>query len=270
MKKTIITLITLALMSGCAFSKDWVLGVQTWSFRTFSFCETLDQLSAMGVEYVEMYPGQKIGGGIEGSIHHTMDADTRSALQKKLSAAGIKIVSYGVLQGENEADWRKIFEFVQAMDFKIINSEPNQEDYDLLVKLTQEYEVDIGIHNHAKPDNRYWKPQTTLNVVKDRPGLFAAPDNGHWARSGIRSVDGFKLLEGQMISIHLKDMKIFDDTSQNICVPFGEGINDLSAVIDELKRQNYNGNIIIEFESHPENPTPYIKKCVDWFNANAK
>ena len=269
MKKMIMTLAAITLLTGCATSKDWKLGIQTYSFRKFTFCETLDQLSAMGVTQIEAYSKQPIGGGIEGVTHYTMDAATRDALKAKLDAAGIKIVSYGVIKGKDEADWRKIFEFANAMDFKIINSEPKPEHYDLLVKLTKEYGVDIGIHNHATP-TPYWDPQTTLDTVKDRPGLYGAPDNGHWARSGIKGVDGFKLLEGQMISIHLKDMAVFGDVKAKECVPFGEGVNDIPAVIAELKRQNYAGQFILEYESEPENPGPSIKKCVDWFNANAK
>ncbi len=270
MKKRNLALTAIVLMAGSAFSSEWKLGVQTWSFRKFTFCETLDQLSAMGVKYVETYPGQKIGGGVEGNTHFTMDAATRDALKAKLDDAGIKIVSYGVVGGKDEADWRKLFEFAKAMDIKIINSEPKPADYDLLVELTKEYGIDIGIHNHAKPNNRYWDPQTVLDVVKDRSGIYAAPDNGHWARSGIKSVDGFKLLEGQMISIHLKDQKTFGDPGKNICVPFGTGLCDLPAAIKELKRQDYAGLFIIEFESNANNPGPQIKKCVDWFNANAR
>ena len=270
MKKRVPLIAALLLMAVSAFSNDWKLGVQAWTFRKFTLCETLDQLSAMGVKYIEMYPGQKIGGGIEGTTHFGMDAATRKAVQAKLDAAGIKILSYGVVSGKNEADWRKLFGFAKTMGIGIIVSEPNPQDYDLLVRLTKEYGIPIGIHNHAKPTNRYWKPQTVLDAVKDRPGLFAAPDNGHWARSGIRTVDGYKLLEGQMISLHLKDQETFGNPAKNICVPFGTGVCNLPAAIAELKRQDYKGNVIIEFESHTDNPAPYVKKCVDWFNANAR
>lgn len=270
MKKIILALTATLLMAGGVLAKEWKLGVQTWSFRKFTLSESLDQLSAMGVKYIEAYPGQKIGGGVEGNTHFTMSVETREALKTKLDSAGIKILSYGVVGGKDEAEWRKLFEFAKAMDIKIINSEPHPKHYDLLVKLTKEYGVNVGIHNHAKPNNRYWDPQTVLDVVKDRPGVYAAPDNGHWARSGIKSVDGFKLLEGQMISIHLKDQQTFDDPGKNICVAFGTGLCDLPASIAELKRQKYAGQFIIEFESNTDNPGPHIKKCVDWFNANTK
>ena len=269
MKKFLSLTALAALVSGSTLAEEWKLGVQAWSFRKFTFCETLDQLSEMGVKYIEAYPGQKIGGDIAGTTHYTMDAATRDALKAKLGEAGITILSYGVVGGKDEADWRKIFEFAKAMNIKIITSEPNPNHYDLLVKLTKEYDINVGIHNHAKPNNRYWDPQTVLDAVKDRSGLYAAPDNGHWARSGIKSVDGFKLLEGQMITIHLKDQKTFNDPSKNICVPFGTGVCDLPASIKELKRQKYAGNFIIEYESNASAPAPHIKKCVEWFNTNA-
>ncbi|MCF7864540.1 MAG: hypothetical protein K9L89_07115, partial [Kiritimatiellales bacterium] len=215
--KKYMMLMVMVLMIGNAFSNEWKLGVQAFSFRKFTFCEMLDQLSAMGVKYIEAYPGQPIGGGIEGTTNFSMDAVKREALKAKLAAAGIQMISYGVVGGKDEAEWRKLFDFAKAMDIQMINSEPKPEDYDLLVKLTAEYGIPVGIHNHAKPKNRYWDPQTVLDAVKDRPGLYAAPDNGHWARSGITSVDGFKLLEGHMKSIHLKDMKVFDLVDGNAC-----------------------------------------------------
>jgi len=270
MKKTVLTAIGLLLLATSAFSNDWKLGVQGWTYRKFTFCETLDQLSKMGVKYIEAYPNQPIGGGIKGSTHFSMDAATRTALKARLDAAGIKLLSYGVVKGKNEAEWRQLFEFAKAMDIGTIISEPNPADYDLLPKLVKEYGIPVGIHNHAKPDNRYWNPQTVLDVVKDRPGVYAAPDIGHWARSGVNAVDGLKLLEGQMCSMHLKDMKNFGDPKKGENVVFGTGVNNLPAVIAELKRQQYNGNFIIEFESHPEDPTAYVKKCVAWFNANTQ
>ncbi len=269
MRTAMIALAGAALAAGGVLADGWKLGVQAYSFRKFTFCETLDQLSSMGVKLVEAYPGQPIGGGIEGTTHYSMDAATREALKTRMKAAGVELVSYGVVGGKNEADWRQLFEFAKAMGVRMINSEPDPKDYDLIDRLVVEYGIPVGIHNHAKPANRYWDPQTVLDAAAAHPGLFAAPDNGHWTRSGIRPVDGFRLLEGHLKSIHLKDMASFGELDSH-CVPFGTGVCDLPAVVEELKRQHYNGPFIIEYESDPENPAPAIRQCVEWFNANAR
>ena len=268
--KRLFPVAAIAVLVACsAFSNEWKVGVQAYSFRKFTFCETLDQLSAMGVKYVEAYPGQKIGGGLEGETRHDMDAATRDALKNKLNDAGIAIISYGVVGGNSEDEWRSIFDFAKEMGVETVISEPNPDHYDLLSRLAGEYGIPVGIHNHAKPKNRYWDPQTVLDAAKAHPGLYAAPDNGHWTRSGIQSVDGFRLLAGQMKSLHLKDMSVFDDLKSK-CVPYGTGICDLPTVIAELDRQGYTGPVIIEYESNPENPAPDIQKCVEWLKANTK
>jgi len=269
MKKTMHLITLISLLAVSAFSSEWKLGVQAYTFRKFTFCETLDQLSAMGVKYIEAYPGQKIGGGIEGTTQYTMDAATRNALKARLKEAGITMISYGVVGGKNEADWQNLFDFAKAMRIQTIISEPDPKDYDLLDKLVAEYGIPVAIHNHAKPKNRYWNPQTVLDAVQAHPGLFAAPDNGHWARSGIKSVDGYKLLEGHLKSIHLKDMRVFDLVDGNDCVPYGTGVCELPSAIAELKRQQYAGPFIIEYEAEADNPAPSVKKCVDWFAANS-
>jgi sugar phosphate isomerase/epimerase len=268
MKKTLLMMAVVGLLASTVAAQDWKLGVQAYSFRQFTLCDTLDAISQMGVKYLEGYSKQTIGGGIEGKTDYHMDAATRDAVLAKLQAAGVKMVSYGVITGKNEADWRAIFDFAKAMGIETIISEPKTEELDLLVKLCAEYQIDIAIHNHAKP-TAYWDPQTTLDATTGRPGIYGSPDNGHWARSGIKSVDGFKTLEGHMKSIHLKDMEVFGDVDAKECVPLGEGVCDIPAVFAELKRQNYQGMFIFEYESEPENPGPSVKKCVDYFNAHA-
>src|ERR1700691_5541752 len=38
------------------------LGLQTYTFRRYSFAETLDLARALGLRYVQAYPGQTLGG----------------------------------------------------------------------------------------------------------------------------------------------------------------------------------------------------------------
>jgi len=36
------------------------IAVQCWTFRKFSFLETLDKVKALGLHHLEAYPGQKL------------------------------------------------------------------------------------------------------------------------------------------------------------------------------------------------------------------
>jgi len=42
------------------------LSMQCWTFREFTFFETLSKVKELGIEYLEPYPGQPLGGELEG------------------------------------------------------------------------------------------------------------------------------------------------------------------------------------------------------------
>ena len=48
------------------------LSLQCWTFNRLSFFETVDRAAALGVKYLEMYPGQKLkpGSKSENSPRH--------------------------------------------------------------------------------------------------------------------------------------------------------------------------------------------------------
>ncbi|UJH90147.1 sugar phosphate isomerase/epimerase [Antarcticibacterium sp. 1MA-6-2] len=116
---------------------DWKLGVQAYTFKNFTFSEALDKIKSIDLKFVEAYPGQKIGGGIEGTMHYDMDAQTRNKVKQLLDSKGIKLAAYGVVSGKNEEDWKKLFEFAREMQIKIINSEPAPEDLDMVNRLAK-------------------------------------------------------------------------------------------------------------------------------------
>ena len=47
-------------------------------------------------------------------------------------------------------------------------------------------------------------------------------------------------------------------------VPYGQGVSDVKGILDELKRQGFNGNISIEYEYQQENPLPNVTKCIEF------
>ncbi|WP_148211760.1 sugar phosphate isomerase/epimerase family protein [Zunongwangia profunda] len=246
---------------------DCKLGVQAYTFKNFTFSEALDKIKSIDLNYVEAYPGQKIGGGIEGTMHYDMDAQTRNKVQQLLDSKGIEVVAYGVVTGKNEQDWRNLFEFAQDMGIGIINSEPAPEDLDLVNKLAGEYDITVALHNHPLPST-YWNPDTVLKAVKGRENIKACADVGHWIRSGMNSVENLKKLEGHIASLHFKDLN--EKSKEAHDVPWGTGISDVEALVEELKRQSFEGVISVEYEYNWDNSLPEIEKSVEFFKKIAK
>ncbi|WP_189604610.1 sugar phosphate isomerase/epimerase family protein [Salinimicrobium marinum] len=268
--KKVFSIILSVLMTQAVFAQqnstakdlDWKLGVQAYTFKNFTFTEALEKIKSIDLNYVEAFPGQTIGNGIEGTMHYEMEANTRQQVKQLLESKGIELVAYGVVSGKNEQDWRNLFEFAKEMGVKVINSEPAQEDLDLVNKLAGEYGVTVGLHNHPKPST-YWHPDTVLEAMKGRENIRACADVGHWIRSGMNPVENLKKLEGHIASVHFKDLN--ENSSEAHDVPWGTGISDVQAMVNELKRQDFEGVISVEYEHNWDSSLPEIEKSVNYF-----
>ncbi|TKG91081.1 sugar phosphate isomerase/epimerase [Puteibacter caeruleilacunae] len=248
----------------CA-KKDWKLAVQTWSFNRFTFAEALDKANEVGVKYIEAYPGQKIGAGIEGTTHYSMDEATQKKVLKLIKDKGITLINYGVATCNSAEEWEKLFKFAKNMGIKTITSEPKFEDMELVDQLANKYKVNLAIHNHPKA-TRYWHPDIVLKSLKGRSErIGACCDNGHWMRSAIDPIDGYEKMKGHIISLHFKDMNEFDNLKAHT-VPFGTGKHNIQKTLQKLKEIGFKGVFTIEYEHNWENSVPEIKQSVEFWN----
>lgn len=255
--------------NGSSGDLDWKLGAQSYTFRNFTFTEALDKMESIGLEYVEAFPGQKIGNGVEGNMHYSMEPETRKEVKELLKSKGITLVAYGVVSGKNEEDWKKLLEFASDMGVEVITSEPKAEDLDMVNRLAGEYGVTVALHNHPKP-SYYWHPDTVLEALEGRDNLKACADVGHWVRSGMDPLDNLKKLEGKIASLHFKDLN--EKSKEAHDVPWGTGISNVEAMLEELKRQNFEGIFSVEYEHNWDNSLPEVEKSVKFFRkiADAK
>lgn len=243
----------------------WKVGSQAYTFRLFTLEEALGKLNTLGLKYVELYPGQKIGAGLgDATTSHNADAATIQKIKQLLQSKGIQAVCYGVVSGSDEAEWRRIFEFAKELGIEIITSEPAFNQLDMIEKLCEEYKIKLAIHNHPLPSG-YWHPQIIAALLADRsPLMGACADIGHWVRSGLDPIESLQLLEGRVISFHIKDMNQFG-VRQAHDVPWGTGYSNIPAVMREMKKQNFKGVYSIEYEHKWENNVPEIQESLTYF-----
>lgn len=201
---------------------------------------------------IEFYPGQKYS--VEQpdlKFDHNATDEMIAAVQARLKKDGVRAVNYGVVGiPNNEAEARKIFEFAKRFDLYGITTE-SVDSMDLIEKLVKEYDIRVGFHDHQSqpknPSYKMWDPNYVLSVVKDRDARIGSCANvGHWVQSGLKPADCLKILEGRIISVHLHDMNDFSAGAHDI--PVGTGVSDVPAILDELNRQRFAGNISIEYE----------------------
>lgn len=247
--------------SSAAEKLGWKLGVQTYSFNRFTFFEAIDKAASVGLKYAEAYPGQKISADIDGKMGPGMTADQIQAVKEKLKSAGVQLTAFGVTGlSADEAASRQTFDWCKEMGIGVINTEVREDAFDTLEKLCAEYEIKVGLHNHPEP-SYYWNPDTVLKAIEGRSKwIGACADTGHWLRSGLNPVECLQKLDGRIVSFHFKDLNKEGKGAHD--VPWGTGVADVPALLAEMKLQNFQGPISIEYEHNWLESLPEIGQCV--------
>jgi sugar phosphate isomerase/epimerase len=248
--------------------KSFPVSVEGWTYRRYTFFETVDKLKALGISCLEAYPGQPLGNGDPKAVFEQgMPEADMAAAQAKLREAGVAVVAYGVVDlGTTEASMRKVFDFARKMGIRTVVCEPQDEAFPTLERLLEEYDLQAAIHNHPQPA-KYAFPMTTLERLKGRSErIGVCADTGHWMREGLNPVECLRLLRGRILDTHLKDRTDFGKGSSAKDVAWGSGRANVRDILAELTLQNYNGALTMEYENEEEvlTPEPAIRKSVDF------
>lgn len=249
-------------------TSGFFLGCQAWTWSRFTVYEAIEKTAAAGGKVIEFFPGQRLSRE-EPSVQldHNASAETIQKVKEQLDRYHVKAVNYGVVGiPRDEAGARKVFDFARALGMRAITTE-STDALDTIEKLVKEYDILVAFHDHPKrsndPSYRMWDPNYLLSVVKDRDRrIGACADTGHWVRSGVKPVDALRILRGRIISSHLKDLNEFSPRGHD--VPVGTGVTEIPAILEELRRQGFDGDLAIEYEYHMENSMPEVAQSIGY------
>ena len=242
--------------------------VQCWTFRRYSFYDTVDKVKALGIAYLQAFPGQALGNGDAAAVFdHNMSEDTAQAVRAKLEEAGLSLVAYGVVDiGTTEESMRKVFDFARKMGIGTVVCEPQDDDFGLLERLVKEYNLRVAIHNHPKP-SKYALPMTVFEHLQGRDErIGVCADTGHWMREGLNPVECLRLLQGRILDLHLKDRSEFGKGPEAVDVAWGSGKANVRDILAEMTLQDFPGFLTMEYENEQEvmTPEPAVRRSVDY------
>ena len=232
----------------------WRVGFSAYSFRTVTLFEALEKIAATGLHYVELFSWQKFspkhpdatsGAGLSEAL--------RKDLKKKAADLGVNMIGiYGRLGDADSA--KALFEFAADMQLEVIVGEPKESLLDAVEGLTQEYKVDLALHNHPKPSH-YWNPDTGLAALKGRSKRMGfCCDTGHWVRCGLDPVETLRKIGSRVKTFHLKDLGEFGVTKTSDVI-WGQGKGQIAGILAEVKKLGLKKPYIgIEWERDPNEP----------------
>jgi inosose dehydratase len=245
----------------------FTFGVQSYSFRNFDTEQALKRTQALGLHFIEFY--QK---------HAPLESTPAQieALLKLCRSYDITPIAYGVQRFTKNHDAnKKIFDFGKALGIKTFSADPDPDSFDSLDKLVDSYKISIGIHPHGpagKGLHRWYSAEVILEAVgKHHPLIGTCLDTGHLIRSEqlgkkLDPAQQVRAMGARNFGMHLKD----HDNKKRTDVIYGQGALDVPAVLKALKDVHFKGYISIEYEAHPEDPSPDMKACVAIFQQAAK
>lgn len=240
---------------------DFTVGVQSYCFRNFNTEAALKRTQDLGLHVIEFY--QK---------HAPLNSspDQVKALLRLCANYGIKPIAFGVQSFTNNHDAnKKVFDFGKALGIKTLSADPDPDSFDSLDKLVDEYRIAIAIHPHGPTGggklHRWYSAEIIMKAVKDHhPLIGSCLDTGHLIRAAqlgkkLDPAEEVRIMGARNFALHLKD----HDNTKDTDVIYGQGALDVPAVLKALKDVNFKGYISIEYEAHPENPSPDMKACLD-------
>lgn len=244
--------------------RHWKMGVVSWSFHKFSFDTALQKMDSTGARFVEISAGFEMGEAYNNRLLIDLSPEELGNIKTKMADKGLKMVST-YADGHDIGAWKRNFEFAKSMDLEFITGEPLLHLLDGIDSLAGIYNIKVAIHNHWKGLSRYWHPDSVLQAIQGRPNIKACADLGHWIRSGLDPAACIKQLEGHILSIHMKDIGEFDNVKAEDVV-VGKGAVDFKKVVQELRRQKFNGMIYAECELNWYNNVPDVIESFHYFN----
>jgi sugar phosphate isomerase/epimerase len=247
----------------------FAISIQCWSFKEFSLFEAIEMAAAAGMGGVEVFKGQKLGGD-HGDVVFSEDLPDEKvqALLDHLKKNNLVAVNFGVVDiPNNEAKARKIFEMAKKLNLYGVTTEALG-SIDLLEKFAKEYDVKVCFHNHPKP-TALWNPDTISKALEGRhENLGFCADIGHWATSGLDPLEVIKKIAPRVRSFHMKDRASITEWSHDR--PFGTGVIDNVAILDEVRKHGFAGNVTVEYEHNWKTNLPEVAQCVGYLRAYSK
>lgn len=249
----------------------WFIGAQAYTFKEFSAFEAIAKTKEAGGNVIEFYPGQVLKPGSQDKVHHNMSETALAELKTECARQGVRAVNYGVVGAGNPEEVRSIMSFAKKMGLYSVCTE-STEQIAAWEANAKEFDIKVAFHEHggsmSNPKYKVWNPLYILGVVESRdPRVGACADLGHWCTSNLKPIECLRILNGRVISVHLKDKAAFGNAP---VVVAGTGVVDVAACLEELKKQKFDGHISIEHENDWKDNVPQVRANIDFVKAHAK
>lgn len=230
------------------------LGVASYSLRKFSRSQAIEMMRQLKIRYVSIKDFHQSYDGTPAEL---------AAGRREFEEAGLTILSGGNIPLRNPAELRKMFEYAKASGMPMMVCAPTHETLPAIEKLVKEFDIKIAIHNHGPEDRHFPTPLSALEAIRGMdPRMGLCIDIGHTARAKADILESIWISGTRLFDIHVKDL--LDTAPKARQVPVGDGMLPIVGMFRLLKRMNYEGGVMLEYEIDADSPLPGMQRSVGY------
>ena len=237
------------------------IGIATYSLRMVPTDQAIAVCKRLGIETCSIK---------DVHLPRKSTAAERKAGYQKWMDAGITPLSAGnIALPDNEEAIRDAFVYCKEIGVPTMVCTPEIASLPLLDRLSQEYAINIAIHNHGPEDKLYPSPKDIYDRIKDmdaRMGLCV--DIGHTLRAGVLPEKVVVEYKDRVFDLHIKDVTAMAKDAK--VAEVGRGAINFPAFVKALKKIKYSGVCSIEYEKDMSDPLVGMAESVGFFRGVLK
>ena len=243
------------------------VGVQSYTFRTFSVDKMIDAMRSAGLSYVELWDGHL-------NPMKTSDAGFKETKQR-FDDAGITVGAYCVNFPTSASDeyLDRGFNGALLLGTQVMTASVEKPIVPRLDSWCQKYKIKLGLHNHwfgekwfkGNRSIQFETPEDLLGALKGSSQYLSINlDVGHFYAAGFDPVSFFLEHHDRIVSLHLKDR---DKDAEHTQRRFGQASTPLTEVMKLAQSVKFPYVANIEYELEPMNPTDGVKQAVGYLKS---
>jgi sugar phosphate isomerase/epimerase len=231
------------------------LGVATYTLRKLPLDACIKAIRRVGLSYASIK-----------DFHLPMKstAEQRKAVADQFKAAGIALLSCGVISWPNEeAAIRQAFEYARDCGIPTIVCNPHPDSLSLAERYVKEFDMRLAIHNHGPEDKRFPSPYDAMKLIdKLDPRIGLCIDVGHTARAKVDPAEAIRKCAPRVFDIHMKDINPTFPTGRG--VEQGRGVLDTKGMLQALLDIKFPHHVGIEYEKDADDVMPGLAESVGY------
>jgi sugar phosphate isomerase/epimerase len=230
------------------------VGVQSYTFRTFSVDKMIEAMVSIGLSSVELWDGHL-------NPMKATEADFK-AIKKKFDTFGISVSAYCVNFPVDATDEHldRGFNGAMLLGTKVMTASVRKPIVPRLSQWCQKYKIKLGLHNHwfgykgFKGDRteEFETPDDFMNALKGSSDYLSINlDIGHFYAAGFDPVTFIRDHHPRIVSLHIKDR---DKDAEHTQRRFGQGATPIAETMKMIKKIHFHYPANIEYEPESANP----------------